>query len=63
MAVYMYGPNGEAQVFEKAKDAPAGWSDTPAKFGGVSRVVTDGGSVQTAVIDIPAAPEPKAPKK
>lgn len=58
MAVFMYGPNGEAKVFENAADAPAGWSDTFATFGGAPRVNTDGGGVQTIVIDGCKAPEP-----
>lgn len=59
MACFMYGPNGEAKIFENAKDAPAGWSDTFATFGGVPRVVQDGGGVQSVVIDGCKAPEPK----
>lgn len=64
MAVFMYGPNGEAQIFESAADAPAGWSDTFATFGGKPRVVTNGGGVQSVVIEgcqaagVGQAPEP-----
>lgn len=61
MAVFMYGPNGEAQVFESAKDAPAGWSDTFATFGGSPKVIKDGGGVQSVVIEGCTAPEPKKP--
>jgi len=58
MATFMYGPNGEAQVFEKAEDAPDGWSDTFATFGGVSKVIKNGGGVQSVVIEGCKAPEP-----
>lgn len=26
---WRYGPNGEAQVFERSEDVPLGWTDTP----------------------------------
>jgi hypothetical protein len=29
---WRYGPNGEAQIFEKAEDVPKGWEDHPSKF-------------------------------
>ena len=58
MATFMYGPNGEAKVFEDASEAPAGWSDTFATFGGKPRVLTNGGGVQSVVIEGCAAPEP-----
>lgn len=58
MATFMYGPNGEAKIFEKMEDAPAGWSDTFATFGGTPRLVKDGGGVQSIVIDGCKAPEP-----
>jgi len=32
---WAYGPEGEAQLFDTAKDVPAGWADTPAEFGRV----------------------------
>lgn len=32
MACWLYGPNGEAKIFEDAKDAPKGWKDSPAAF-------------------------------
>ena len=28
---WMYGPNGESDVFERAEDIPAGWADAPGK--------------------------------
>lgn len=28
---WMYGPAGEAQIFECAEDIPAGWADAPGK--------------------------------
>jgi hypothetical protein len=32
MACWMYDPKtGEGKIFEKEKDAPKGWVDTPAK--------------------------------
>lgn len=27
---WMYGPNGEAAIFERPEDVPAGWTDSPA---------------------------------
>lgn len=30
---WFYGPNGEAQVFDKVEDVPKGWQDDPNKFG------------------------------
>jgi hypothetical protein len=29
---WMYGPNGEAQIFVNKEDVPNGWKDTPASF-------------------------------
>jgi len=29
---WRYGPNGEAEIFEKAEDVPKGWQDHPSKF-------------------------------
>ena len=29
---WMYGPDGEAQIFEKEEDIPQGWVDHPSKF-------------------------------
>jgi hypothetical protein len=26
---WFYGPNGEAEVFERKDDVPAGWTDSP----------------------------------
>ena len=31
---WMYGPNGEAEIFASPEDAPPGWADTPAAFKG-----------------------------
>lgn len=30
---WRYGPNGAAEIFENAKDVPAGWVDHPSKIG------------------------------
>ena len=30
--VWLYGPNGEAEIFASPADAPPGWADTPAAF-------------------------------
>lgn len=29
---WMYGPNGEAEIFTSEEDIPEGWKDTPAAF-------------------------------
>jgi hypothetical protein len=29
---WMYGPNGEARVFARAEEVPAGWSEAPGKL-------------------------------
>ncbi len=31
---WFYGPNGAAEVFESAKEVPAGWKDHPSKVSG-----------------------------
>lgn len=28
---WYYGPNGEAEIFQKAEDVPKGWQDHPGK--------------------------------
>lgn len=28
---WFYGPNGEAEIFQKAEDVPKGWEDAPQK--------------------------------
>ncbi len=29
---WFYGPNGEAQIFDREEDVPEGWKDHPSKF-------------------------------
>ena len=40
---WRYGPNGDAKVFARAEDVPAGWQDHPSKAGGVTQSPTSGG--------------------
>ena len=30
--IWMYGPNGEAEIFVNKEDIPEGWMETPAAF-------------------------------
>jgi len=37
---WRYGPKGEAQVFEKAGDVPAGWKEHPSEHGATKAAPT-----------------------
>lgn len=38
---WRYGPNGEAQIFDRAEDVPKGWTDNPNDFKTSSEAVVD----------------------
>lgn len=38
---FRYGPNGEAQIFDRAEDVPEGWTDNPNDFKTSNEAVVD----------------------
>lgn len=64
---WYYGPNDQAEIFEKAGDVPAGWVDHPALVGKAAPAKTTAPAPakkagRPAKTTKPAA-EPKAPDK
>lgn len=47
---WMYGPNGEAQIFSNMEDVPKGWTDTPAAF--VHKEAQNDGMAKKQVPDV-----------
>jgi hypothetical protein len=54
---WRYGPNGEAAIFDKEEDVPAGWADSPAR----ARVVEDVVQILTSPATFEPAPAPRKP--
>ena len=54
---FRYGPNGEAQIFDRAEDVPEGWEDHPSKFAKAeSEAVVSDPPGNSSTGDVAAAP-------
>lgn len=60
---WRYGPNGEAQIFEREEDVPEGWTDNPNDFKTSIEAVVDKKSAPTEDTEISTTAHVEANKK